>query len=51
MPSGEDLRSQMSKLLKKRASLSVVRLELDRKPGAEFMKLLKNRIRVENRRW
>jgi len=47
--SGEDLRSQMSKLLKKRASLSVVRLELDRKPGAEFMKLLKNRIRVENR--
>ena len=47
--SGEDLRSQMSKLLKKRASLSVVRLELDRKAGAEFMKLLKNRIRVENR--
>ena len=47
--SGEDLRSQMSKLLKKRASLSVVRLELDRKAGGEFMKLLKNRIRVENR--
>ena len=46
---GEDLRSQMSKMLKKRASLSVVRLELDRKIGGEFLKLLKSRVRVENR--
>lgn len=47
--SGEDLRSSMSKLLKKRASLSVVRLELSKKIGGEFLKLLKNRVRVESR--
>ena len=46
---GEDIRSRMSKLLKKRASQSVVRLELSRKMGGEFMKLLKSRIRVESR--
>jgi len=46
---GEDIRSRMSKLLKKRASQSVVRLELSKKIGGEFLKLLKNRIRVENR--
>ncbi len=45
---GEDIRSRMSKLLKKRASQSVVRLELSKKPGGEFLKLLKSRIRVEN---
>ncbi|MDE7245507.1 MAG: polyphosphate kinase 1 [Oscillospiraceae bacterium] len=46
---GEDLRSQMSKLLKQRAKLSVVRLELDRKVSVEFLKLLKSRAGVENR--
>ena len=45
----EDLRSSMSKLLKKRASLSVVRLELSKKIGGEFLKLLKSRVRVESR--
>ena len=45
----EDLRSSMSKLLKKRASLSVVRLELSDRIGGEFLKLLKNRVRVESR--
>lgn len=44
----EDFRNRMSKLLKKRANLSVVRLELSRKPGGEFLKLLKNRVGVEN---
>ena len=46
---GEDIRSRMSKLLKKRASQSVVRLELSGKMSGEFMKLLKSRIRVESR--
>ena len=45
---GEDIRSRMSKLLKKRASQSVVRLELSKKMSGEFMKLLKGRIRVES---
>ena len=45
---GEDIRSRMSKLLKKRASQSVVRLELSKKIGGEFLKLLKSRIRVES---
>ena len=45
----EDLRSSMSKLLKKRASLSVVRLELSEQIGGEFLKLLKSRVRVESR--
>ena len=49
LSSGEDLRSSMSKLLKKRASLSVVRLEFSKKIGGEFLKLLKNRVGVENR--
>ena len=46
---GEDIRSRMSKLLKKRASQSVERLELSGKMSGEFMKLLKSRIRVESR--
>ena len=46
---GEDIRSRMSKLLKKRASQSVVRLELSGKMSGEFMKRLKSRIRVESR--
>ncbi len=49
LSTSEDLRSRMSKLLKKRASLSVVRLELSKKIGGEFLKLLKSRVRVENR--
>ena len=39
--SDEDIRSHMSKLLKKRANLSAVRLELSRKIGRDFLKLLK----------
>ena len=46
--SGEDIRSRMSKLLKKRAIQSVVRLELSRKMSGEFMRLLKSRVGVEN---
>ena len=42
----DDFRSRMSKLLKKRANLAVVRLELSRKVSADFLKLLKNRIEV-----
>lgn len=45
---GEDIRARMSKLLKKRASQSVVRLELSKKIGGEFLKLLKSRIRVDS---
>ena len=47
--SGEDIRSRMSKLLKKRASQSVVRLELSKKMGGEFMRLLKGRLGLDNR--
>ncbi len=47
--SDEDIRSHMSKLLKKRANLSAVRLELSRKIGRDFLKLLKTRIGVEGR--
>ncbi|MBD5149603.1 MAG: polyphosphate kinase 1 [Oscillibacter sp.] len=47
--SGEDIRSRMSKLLKKRASQSAVRLELSKKMGGEFMRLLKGRLGLENR--
>lgn len=47
--SGEDIRSRMSKLLKKRASQSAVRLELSRKMSGEFMRLLKSRVGLENR--
>lgn len=46
--SDEDFRNRMSKLLKKRARLSAVRLELSNKIGGEFMKLLKTRINVGN---
>ena len=42
----DDFRSRMSKLLKKRANLAVVRLELSRKVSADFLKLLKTRIEV-----
>lgn len=44
----DDFRSQMSKLLKKRSRLSIIRLELDRKISDDFLKLLKKRIRVED---
>ena len=44
----DDFRSQMSKLLKKRSRLSIIRLELDRKISDDFIKLLKKRIRVED---
>lgn len=47
--SGEDIRSRMSKLLKKRASQSAVRLELSRKMSGEFMRLLKGRVGLENK--
>jgi len=47
--SGEDIRSRMSKVLKKRASQSAVRLELSKKMSGEFMRLLKSRVRLENR--
>ena len=44
----DDFRSRMSKLLKKRANLAVVRLELSRKINSDFLKLLKTRIQVED---
>ena len=44
----DDFRSRMSKLLKKRANLAVVRLELSRKINGDFLKLLKTRIQVED---
>ena len=39
----------MGRLLKKRAGQSAVRLELSRKMGGEFMRLLKGRLGLENR--
>ena len=45
---GEDFRSHMSKLLKKRRRLSIIRLELSNEISEEFLKLLKKRIRVED---
>lgn len=49
--SGEDIRSRMSKLLKKRANQTAVRLELSKKMSGEFMRLLKgkDRLNLENR--
>ncbi len=44
--SDTDFRNRMSKLLKKRSKLSVVRLELSEKISEEFLKLLKTRIQV-----
>lgn len=44
----EDFRNRMSKLLKKRSRLSVVRLEINGSVSPEFMKLLKHRIDVED---
>ena len=38
----------MSKLLKKRRRLSIIRLELSNELSEEFLKLLKKRIRVED---
>lgn len=46
--SEEDFRLHVSKLLKKRSRMSVVRLELDRRIGGDFLKLLKKRIVVED---
>ncbi len=45
---GEDFRSHMSKLLKKRKRLSIIRLELSNEVKGEFLKLLKKRIHVED---
>lgn len=42
-----DFRNRMSKLLKKRSHLSIVRLEINGEIGADFLKLLKRRIAVE----
>lgn len=42
----DDFRNRMSKLLKKRSSLSIVRLEIHGEIGGDFLKLLKNRIDV-----
>lgn len=44
----EDFRNHMSKLLKKREHLSVVRLEICGAVGEEFLKHLRSRIRVGN---
>ncbi len=44
-----DFRLAMTKLLRKRDKLSVVRLELDKKPSGEFRSLLMRTIQVEER--
>lgn len=44
----EDFRNHVTKLLKKRSHLAVVRLELSRKISGEFLKLLKGRILVQD---
>ena len=41
-----DIRNRMSKLLKKRSLLAIVRLEIHGEAGGEFLKLLKRRIDV-----
>ncbi len=46
---GEDFRARMKKLLTKRARLAVVRLELSRPVGKEFLSQLKNRLNLEQR--
>ena len=43
-----DFRNRMSKLLKKRSRLSIVRLEINGNIGEDFLKLLKSRIKVED---
>lgn len=43
-----DYRNRVSKLLKKRSNLSIVRLELSRHISDEFLALLKQRIRVND---
>ena len=47
--SGEDIRSRMSKLLKKRASQSAVRLEISKKMSGEFMRMLRSRLGLEHK--
>lgn len=44
----DDFRNRMSKLLKKRSHLSIVRLEINGEIGPELLKLLKNRIAVDD---
>ncbi|MCI8526200.1 MAG: polyphosphate kinase 1 [Oscillospiraceae bacterium] len=43
-----DFRNRMSKLLKKRSHLSIVRLEISGEAGGDFLKLLKRRIDVDD---
>ena len=43
-----DYRSKVSKLLKKRSQLGIMRLELQGEPSSEFQRLLGSRINVEN---
>jgi polyphosphate kinase len=44
----DDYRSKVSKLLKKRDHLGIVRLELQGSPSEQFVRLLEDRIKVEN---
>ena len=44
----EDFRNRMSKLLKKRARLSVVRLEIQGKASREFLRQIKERIGLDD---
>ena len=45
----EDFRGRMSKLLKKRRNLSIIRLELCGDAGEELVKMLRNRTNVDSR--
>lgn len=44
----EDFRLRMTKLLKKRANLSIVRLEVNQKPSRDMLELLESLFSVEN---
>ena len=44
----DDYRTKVSKLLKKRSQLGIMRLELEGDPSQEFVRLLCSRIKVEN---
>lgn len=44
----EDFRNHMSRLLKKRARLSVMRLEISKHIGEDFQMLLENRIHIKS---
>ncbi len=44
-----DYRNRISKLIKKRSNLSIVRLEISQHIGVEFMKMLKARINVSDK--